>query len=37
MATDECRSREPLLAEREPGHWMACHRHAELPAPLTTP
>jgi len=31
LATDLCRVAEPELREYHPGHWMACHRHAELP------
>ncbi|MFN0183478.1 MAG: oligopeptide/dipeptide ABC transporter ATP-binding protein [Aquabacterium sp.] len=33
LATDLCRSAEPDLIEHQPGHWMACHRHADLPVP----
>ena len=33
--SSECRSVEPAMIEHEPGHWMACHHHAELPAAAT--
>ena len=37
LATPACRASEPPLVERAPGHWMACHRHADLPEPPTSP
>ena len=37
LATKACSASEPALREHEPGHWMACHRHAELPEPPTSP
>jgi oligopeptide/dipeptide ABC transporter ATP-binding protein len=36
-ARGDCHSVAPALVEHEPGHWMACHRHADLPAPPHAP
>ena len=33
LATERCRATEPELIEHHPGHWMACHRQADLPVP----
>lgn len=33
LAVDHCRSVEPALVEYQPGHWLACHRQAELSRP----
>jgi oligopeptide/dipeptide ABC transporter ATP-binding protein len=33
LALDDCRTVEPALVEHQPGHWSACHRHAELSRP----
>ena len=30
-ARPECATTDQILEEREPGHWVACHRAAELP------
>jgi oligopeptide/dipeptide ABC transporter ATP-binding protein len=35
-AIERCRVAEPELIEHQPGHWMACHRQADLPVPSPT-